>query len=183
MQVTVRRMLAEPKGSPALRSGAALTCGGDPLFPRASQRVGRLAQLVEHLVYTERVGGSSPSPPTSLCDRNHPADGFGQMFPSDSEGPALSGAVAVEELLVARHRLDAFRDALGKIGQRLRAAGRRSSARPSGATPAAGAAGRACTGPSCRRGTPRPRPARRARPATKLSIRARSVSGTSMCLR
>src|SRR3954454_13243177 len=27
---------------------------------------GRLAQLVEHLVYTERVGGSSPSPPTSV---------------------------------------------------------------------------------------------------------------------
>ena len=26
---------------------------------------GRLAQLAEHLVYTERVGGSSPSPPTS----------------------------------------------------------------------------------------------------------------------
>ena len=26
--------------------------------------MGRLAQLVEHLVYTERVGGSSPSPPT-----------------------------------------------------------------------------------------------------------------------
>ena len=26
--------------------------------------VGRLAQLAEHLVYTERVGGSSPSPPT-----------------------------------------------------------------------------------------------------------------------
>src|SRR5215210_6730541 len=26
---------------------------------------GRLAQLVEHLVYTERVGGSSPSPPTN----------------------------------------------------------------------------------------------------------------------
>jgi hypothetical protein len=26
---------------------------------------GRLAQSVEHLVYTERVGGSSPSPPTS----------------------------------------------------------------------------------------------------------------------
>jgi 3'(2'), 5'-bisphosphate nucleotidase len=25
---------------------------------------GRLAQLVEHLVYTERVGGSSPSAPT-----------------------------------------------------------------------------------------------------------------------
>src|SRR5690242_14968810 len=27
---------------------------------------GRLAQLVEHLVYTERVGGSSPSPPTTI---------------------------------------------------------------------------------------------------------------------
>ena len=27
---------------------------------------GRLAQLVEHLVYTERVGGSSPSPPTRM---------------------------------------------------------------------------------------------------------------------
>ena len=33
---------------------------------------GRLAQLVEHLVYTERVGGSSPSSPTTplwQCDR------------------------------------------------------------------------------------------------------------------
>ncbi len=29
---------------------------------------GRLAQLVEHLVYTERVGGSSPSPPTRVCN-------------------------------------------------------------------------------------------------------------------
>ena len=27
-------------------------------------REGRLAQLVEHLVYTERVSGSSPLPPT-----------------------------------------------------------------------------------------------------------------------
>src|SRR5712691_3332613 len=31
-----------------------------------STALGRLAQLVEHLVYTERVGGSSPSPPTGL---------------------------------------------------------------------------------------------------------------------
>ena len=30
---------------------------------------GRLAQLGEHLVYTERVGGSSPSPPTSIPER------------------------------------------------------------------------------------------------------------------
>ena len=35
--------------------------GPGPLTMPAS---GRLAQLVEHLVYTERVGGSSPSPPT-----------------------------------------------------------------------------------------------------------------------
>ena len=29
---------------------------------------GRLAQLVERLVYTEEVGGSKPSPPTILAD-------------------------------------------------------------------------------------------------------------------
>ena len=29
---------------------------------------GRLAQLGEHLVYTEGVGGSSPSPPTNLIN-------------------------------------------------------------------------------------------------------------------
>src|SRR6478735_4710708 len=38
----------------------------NPAKSRASRTVGRLAQLVEHLVYTERVGGSSPSPPTSF---------------------------------------------------------------------------------------------------------------------
>ena len=31
----------------------------------AAQAIGRLAQLVERLLYTERVGGSSPSPPTN----------------------------------------------------------------------------------------------------------------------
>jgi hypothetical protein len=36
------------------------TLVGSKRFPR-----GRLAQLVEHLVYTERVGGSNPSPPTT----------------------------------------------------------------------------------------------------------------------
>ncbi len=35
-----------------------------PSNSAASGMPGRLAQLVEHLVYTERVGGSSPSPPT-----------------------------------------------------------------------------------------------------------------------
>ncbi len=34
-----------------------------------NRHVGRLAQLVEHLVYTERVGGSNPSPPTSFTFR------------------------------------------------------------------------------------------------------------------
>ncbi len=38
------------------------------LAPR--RQAGRLAQLVEHLVYTERVGGSSPSPPTSRRTRS-----------------------------------------------------------------------------------------------------------------
>ena len=31
---------------------------------------GRLAQLVEHFVYTEGAGGSNPSPPTSLRSRS-----------------------------------------------------------------------------------------------------------------
>jgi hypothetical protein len=33
--------------------------------------MGRLAQLVEHLVYTERVGGSSPSSPTNFGRGTH----------------------------------------------------------------------------------------------------------------
>src|SRR5271154_1188710 len=42
-----------------------------PCYPGAAgqgdrRRQGRLAQLAEHLVYTERVGGSSPSPPTTF---------------------------------------------------------------------------------------------------------------------
>ena len=40
-----------------------LTFAANPLNPRFLEG-GRLAQLVEHLVYTERVGGSSPSAPT-----------------------------------------------------------------------------------------------------------------------
>jgi hypothetical protein len=34
-------------------------------FGRYSSRIGRLAQLVERLLYTQDVGGSSPSPPTN----------------------------------------------------------------------------------------------------------------------
>jgi hypothetical protein len=36
---------------------------------------GRLAQLVERLVYTENVGGSSPSPPTSPRAYRHDGSG------------------------------------------------------------------------------------------------------------
>ena len=35
-----------------------------PARVKQKLRKGRLAQLVEHLVYTERVSGSSPLPPT-----------------------------------------------------------------------------------------------------------------------
>ena len=35
----------------------------------AQVRRGRLAQLEEHLVYTEGVGGSSPSPPTRILQK------------------------------------------------------------------------------------------------------------------
>ncbi len=40
-----------------------------PLASRTSadqHKIGRLAQLVERLLYTQDVGGSSPSPPTTL---------------------------------------------------------------------------------------------------------------------
>src|SRR5690606_3568709 len=46
------------------RRAAGLTAGAHAVPPLWAPARGRLAQLVEHLVYTERVGGSSPSPPT-----------------------------------------------------------------------------------------------------------------------
>ncbi len=36
------------------------------LYELLSSQQGRLAQLVEHLVYTERVSGSSPLAPTII---------------------------------------------------------------------------------------------------------------------
>ena len=48
-----------------MRSLAAQSCTRAS-GPLTMPTPGRLAQLVEHLVYTERVGGSSPSPPTIL---------------------------------------------------------------------------------------------------------------------
>jgi hypothetical protein len=42
-------------------------CYGSPFLrcDTGAGVLGRLAQLVEHFVYTEGVGGSIPSPPTS----------------------------------------------------------------------------------------------------------------------
>ena len=55
------RALAAPAGLPGAR-----------LRGIGAFKQGRLAQLVEHLVYTERVGGSSPSAPTIPLVRNRP---------------------------------------------------------------------------------------------------------------
>ena len=43
----------------------AIDAAKNPSKPPFTEK-GRLAQLVEHLVYTERVGGSSPSAPTTF---------------------------------------------------------------------------------------------------------------------
>ena len=63
--VSSRRSMPKRPGRNRLSAGLAMAL---TLPPKAlSRRIlghGRLAQLVEHLVYTERVGGSSPSPPT-----------------------------------------------------------------------------------------------------------------------
>ncbi len=60
-----------------MRTSQQAFCSALALFPfgllaargRSPDRSGRLAQLVEHLVYTERVGGSSPSAPTSFWNQ------------------------------------------------------------------------------------------------------------------
>jgi hypothetical protein len=54
---------------------------------------GRLAQLVERLLYTQDVGGSSPSPPTAFAPRpaNQLADGTaGHSRPKDEGRLTLS---------------------------------------------------------------------------------------------
>ena len=59
-------------GQPALfigrRSvqGALARADARPVWSGVVQPMGRLAQLVERLVYIENVGGSSPSSPTTL---------------------------------------------------------------------------------------------------------------------
>src|SRR6202044_2086594 len=53
-------------------SSSRLACCRTEAINRAivGQQLGRLAQLVERLLYTQNVGGSSPSPPTSLRKRS-----------------------------------------------------------------------------------------------------------------
>ena len=53
------------RGVAARRSRRTLIRLAPAAFSRHRRGRGRLAQLVEHLVYTERVGGSSPSSPTT----------------------------------------------------------------------------------------------------------------------
>ena len=48
----------QPSSSPASACATNSTSRGKP------KQIGRLAQLAEHLVYTEGVGGSNPSSPT-----------------------------------------------------------------------------------------------------------------------
>ena len=60
---------------------------------RAIRRRGRLAQPVERLVYTEDVGGSSPSPPTSLSRTSwagHGPDSADGRAPRQNAGVAQS---------------------------------------------------------------------------------------------
>jgi hypothetical protein len=77
--VLASRLAAEQR----LRTPHPVACEAGPMALNGGQ--GRLAQSVERLVYTEDVGGSSPSPPTSLS--------FGQLRPAASRacGPCRPG--------------------------------------------------------------------------------------------
>src|SRR4029077_9537410 len=48
------------------RGGGLAPCGSEAINRATMGQFGRLAQLVERLLYTQNVGGSSPSPPTTL---------------------------------------------------------------------------------------------------------------------
>ena len=88
-------MAGEPGAGFHKRASAALTLRGKTLNPALSRAAGRLAQLVEHLVYTERVGGSSPSPPTTGqpgCYRRVPSLGRLALMGMRSGGRVVEGA-------------------------------------------------------------------------------------------
>ena len=62
---------------------------------KATDWSGRLAQLVEHLVYTERVSGSSPLPPTSKHSRFRLKRTFNKELFSDLVAPSQNGKDSV----------------------------------------------------------------------------------------
>ena len=70
--------------------------GGDGMrsVPDSATFFGRLAQPVEHLVYTERVGGSNPSPPTRGL-RSIPAPALPQRSASGASAWSWHGARAL----------------------------------------------------------------------------------------
>ena len=59
---------------------------------------GRLAQLVEHLLYTQGVGGSIPSPPTH---ENPAQTGFSFSDKATAEGWAAGWAAFLRDALIA----------------------------------------------------------------------------------
>ena len=80
------------KSSPARRVKRAEE--GDPGFSYRDPPAGGLAQPVEHIVYTDGVGGSNPSPPTRLRSRKQAnfCDGSAPMCAlPDEEPPSCAG--------------------------------------------------------------------------------------------
>src|SRR5690349_12008930 len=63
-------------------------------LPRNGRLDGRLAQLVERLLYTQDVGGSSPSPPTSLRSLRELRLGRPRIYRAVSEASEGCRAVA-----------------------------------------------------------------------------------------
>src|SRR5450631_1074197 len=69
-------------------------------------RGGRLAQLVEHLVYTERVGGSRPSPPTTRRRAASSGPRFGRWISLLLAVLCLSGLPARAEAAAMQFRVE-----------------------------------------------------------------------------
>ena len=61
-------------------------------------RLGRLAQLVERLLYTQDVGGSIPSPPTNFAMRRKPLNGSGAAIAAAS-APVAGGSTRSDRFL------------------------------------------------------------------------------------
>ncbi len=88
---------------------------------------GRLAQLVERLVYTENVGGSSPSSPTTLCGSSTDVantigicskigavlrHSTGRLHPSQRPGDVLQRQIMGAALGILQTRMSRSADAM-----------------------------------------------------------------------